>query len=144
VWRVTTVLVLPSEDPRHASSLGRFLNGAVAATVVVPEPGAGSRSARTCLAINALAPTAPMTIVAFGEAALALPAVALSQRTAHRLVAGYVLIDGDLPAVTESWPDAPVTAVTDDADSPASLQGRLRGWTVVDHADFDGWQPEEQ
>ena len=141
---MSTLLVLPSEDPGQESVLDRFLDRGVPATVVIAEPGAGSASARICSAINEMKPTAPLTVIAFGESALALPAVALSQRTAHRLVAEYVLIDPALPAVTESWPDARVMVVTDDADCQASLQGRLRGWTVIGHAEFDQWSPDDQ
>lgn len=99
---------------------------------IVPVPGPESAlSARVCAAINALRPVAPLVIVAEGERALLLPAVALSQRSSRRSVVGYVLHDPVLPPVTDSWPDAPVTVVTDDADSDGSVQGRLRGWRVV-------------
>ena len=137
-----TVLVLPSEDPRLNTGLGAVLDSTVNARIIDPEPGPGSPSARACSAINALAPTPPLTVVAFGETALVLPALALSQRTAHRRVMEYVLVDPRLPAVTESWPDARVTIVTDDPESPASLQGRLRGWRVIEHADFGDWTPD--
>jgi hypothetical protein len=139
---VSTVLVLPSDDPVHASALGALLNGNVTAGIVRPEPGVGSPSARICSAINDLAPSPPLTLIAFGEAALSLPAVALSQRTAHRLVTDYVLVDPDLPLVTDSWPDARVAVVTDYTGSPASLQGRLRGWTVMTHEAFTRWHPD--
>jgi hypothetical protein len=49
-------------------------------------------------------------------------------------VSEYVLIDPVLPTVSDSWPDAPVTVVTDDTDGQASLQGRLRGWQLLTHA----------
>jgi hypothetical protein len=84
-----------------------------------------------CAAINLLDPQPPLVIVAEGAQALMLPAIALSQRAAHRRVSEYVLIDPDLPPVTDSWPDAPVTVVSSDESSDASIQGRLRGWTVL-------------
>lgn len=96
----------------------------------VPGPDA-ALAARLCAAINALQPPAPLVIVAEGEQALLLPAIALSQRSNRRSVIGYVLVDPRLPVVTDSWPDAPVTVVTDDPGSDASVQGRLRGWRVV-------------
>jgi hypothetical protein len=99
-------------------------------------------SARMCAAINLLDPSPPLVIVAQGDHALLLPAIALSQRTAHRRVSGYVLIDPDLPPVGDTWPDAPVTVVTDDTDSQASLQGRLRGWQVQTHATHRAQQSE--
>ena len=137
------MLVLPSEDPSLNAGLGSLLDAWAPVHVVDPHGGSGNAAARTCLAINNLAPEAPLSIVTFGESALLLPAIALSQRTAHRRVAEYLLIDPALPPVTESWPDARVTVVTDDADSPASLQGRLRGWVVLDHASLGQWQPDE-
>ena len=72
-------------------------------------------------------------VVAEGDLALLLPAVALSQRSAHRRVRDYVLIDPDLPPVSDGWPDAPVTVVTDDVEGLAARQGRLRGWRVITH-----------
>jgi hypothetical protein len=76
-----TILVLPSSDGSHASALGAFLNGQVTCTVVAIDSLApGSRAARTCAAINTMDPTPPLTLVAYGDAALLLPAVALAQR----------------------------------------------------------------
>ena len=105
---------------------------------ITPVPGPETAlSARMCAAINLLDPRPPLVIVAEGALALLLPAVALSQRAAHRRVGEYVLIDPELPPVTDSWPDAPVTVVSSDEASDASLQGRLRGWTVVPKAAED-------
>jgi hypothetical protein len=87
-------------------------------------------SARICAAINLLEPEPPLVIVAEGALALLLPAVALSQRSSRRRVAEYVLLDPELPPVTDGWPDAPVTVLSSDNSSDASIQGRLRGWTV--------------
>ncbi len=102
-----------------------------------------SLSARICAAINLIAPEPPLTIVAEREWAQLLPAVALSQRVAHRRVAGYLLIDPLLPAVSDAWPDAPVTVATDDPESDASVQGRLRGWTVVMTDALQDWSPDD-
>jgi hypothetical protein len=90
-----------------------------------------------------MAPAPPLTIVAAGEWARLLPAVALSQRSAHRRVAEYLLIDPVLPAVSDTWPDAPVTVATDDPESDASVQGRLRGWTVVMTDALQDWTPAD-
>jgi len=142
VWLVSTVLVLPAQQPGYSSGVGAFLNGDVPSRLVRAEAGPVSLAARTCSAISGMAPSAPLTVVAFGDSALLLPAVALAQRTAHRLVVEYVLVDAELPPVTETWPDARVTVVTDDDGSAASVQGRLRGWSVVGHAEFARWRPE--
>lgn len=104
---------------------------------IIPVDGPDAAlAARLCAAINLLDPPAPLVVVADGARALLLPAVALSQRRMHRRVDGYVLIDPVLPAIAESWPDAPVTVVTDDERGDASVQGRLRGWRVVTHAEY--------
>ena len=95
---------------------------------------ADALAARLCAAINALHPQAPLTIVAHDGLAALLPAIALSQRSSHRTVEAYVLVDPDLPPVTDSWPDAPVILVSD--DEWLVTQARLRGWDLVDHADL--------
>jgi hypothetical protein len=99
---------------------------------ITPVPGPESAlSARMCAAITLLDPSPPLTIVAEGDLALLLPAIALSQRSARRRVGEYVLVDPELPPVTDGWPDAPVALVTNDVDGPASRQGRLRGWRLL-------------
>ena len=104
---------------------------------ITPVPGPDSAlPARVCAAINALDPVPPLVIVAEGRLALLLPAVALSQRSSHRRVSAYILIDPELPAVTDGWPDAPVTVVTDVADGPVSRQAALRDWRMVTHAQY--------
>ena len=101
---------------------------------ITPAPGPESAlSARICAAINRLDPPPPLVIVAEGDLALMLPAIALSQRSARRRVGEYVLIDPALPPVSDGWPDAPVTVVTDDVEDSASRQGGLRGWRVISH-----------
>jgi len=111
---------------------------------VLPVDGPESAlPARICAAINLQDPEPPLSIVAEGEEALLLPAIALSQRSAHRRVAGYLLIDPVLPPVTDSWPDAPVTVASDDPSCDASMQGRLRGWTVVMRAELADWPPAD-
>ena len=136
-----TVLVMPSAAGM-TSTLRRFLDDVDGALLVIPEAGVGQLAARACAAITSLQPLPPITLVSFDEASLLLPAIAVAQRAAHRRVAGYVLVDPALPPVTESWPDAPVTVVTDDTDSQASLHSRLRGWVVLDHTAFAHWRPD--
>jgi len=118
---VTTVLVLADIDP-------------------VDGPDA-ALAARMCAAINLRRPEPPLAIVAHGALALLLPAIALAQRSSHRRTLGYLLIDPELPPVTDTWPDAPVTVASDDAASDASVQGRLRGWTVITTAGLGDWLP---
>ena len=97
-----------------------------------------------CAAINLLDPPPPLVIVAEGDLALLLPAIALSQRSARRRVSEYVLIDAELPTVTDSWPDAPVTVVTDDSQGAAARQGSLRGWRVLRHEEWAEQQDGDQ
>lgn len=94
--------------------------------------------ASACAAINELDPAPPLIIVAAGRAALVIPAVARSQRSMHRLVLEYLLLDPELPPVTETWPDARVTVVCD-VDSEESLHARLRGWDVLRWEDLAEW-----
>lgn len=135
-----TVVVLPADDSRHASMRGRLLNGdfAVRGVAAVDGPSA-TEAARICAAINADPPEGPMTIVAFGEAALMLPAVALAQRAAHRRVREYVLVDPRIPAVSDGWPDAHVTVFSDDDQAEA----RLRGWAIAPMSSLSEWMPPE-
>ena len=122
-----TVVLLPDLDGTHAQLRGRFANGTFPVKMVTAAPGPDAAlAARVCAAVSALDPAPPLTLVAFGSAAGLLPAVALAQRAAHRRVAGYLLVDAEPPAVTDSWPDAPVTVFTD-GDATRSA---LRGWTV--------------
>jgi hypothetical protein len=121
--------------------MGAFLNGDVPSRIIAIEADdPGSATARTCAAITAVAPEPPLTLVAFGAAALLLPAVALAQRAAHRRVASYVLVDPDVPPVSDSWPDAPVTVFID-ATAEASLLCRLRGWDIRPLDGLASWTP---
>ena len=102
---------------------------------VEPAPGPeNAMTARLCAAINVLRPEPPLVVVAHGSLAATLPAVALSQRSSHRAISRYVLVDPELPTVTESWPDAPVTLVSD--DEWLVTQARLRGWDLVARKDL--------
>lgn len=102
---------------------------------VEPVPGPPEAlTARLCAAINALGPEPPLVLLAHGATAEMVPAVALSQRSSHRGVVGYVLVDPVLPPVTDSWPDAPVTLVSD--DEWIVTQARLRGWDLVPRDDL--------
>jgi len=130
-----TVIVLTDESGVMESTRN-FLREYPDSVVV---NGIADQSA-VCSLINEFDPTPPLIIVAAERAALALPAVARSQRTMHRLVLEYLLLDPELPPVSDTWPDARVTVVCD-VDSEASLQARLRGWDVLRWEDLDAWSP---
>jgi len=136
-----TVVVLPSEDSRYASVRGQLLNAGFAALSLTPSPGpALTEAARTCAAIRLAAPEPPLTIVAFAGSALLLPAIALAQRSAHRVVQEYVLVDPAIPPVSDGWPDAHVT-VFSEADQRIA---RLRGWTIAPIGALADWQPARE
>lgn len=94
------------------------------------------RVAYTAIWLNEASVAAPIVVVCRGEAARLLPALAFSQRASHRLINGYVIIDGPTPAPAQDWPDAPVWWVlTPDADpelAEKALTARLRGFHVVE------------
>ncbi len=98
----------------------------LAVTRVLPPAGEAPLAARVCAEITRLAPTPPLVIVAVGELATLLPAVALAQRAARRQVLAYVLIDPEYPAVSEGWPDARVHVL---GSPEVELRtAELRGW----------------
>ena len=132
---MVTHLLLPPCDPRVVEGLAHLPDDVIA---VEPVPGPdGSLGARICAAIRLLDPPAPLVIVAFGPGALHLPAVALAQRSAHKRVVGYLLIEPELPKVADVWPDAPVCVVS--SDEWTSTQVRLRGWEQLES--LSDWQP---
>jgi hypothetical protein len=93
--------------------------------------------ARTAIWLNDRAVPGPVVIVAHGDSARLLPAIALSQRSAHRLVTGYVIVDAPAtPAPSLDWPAAPVWWVaTPDAAAEVAegaLSAGLRGFHVLE------------
>ena len=98
----------------------------LAVTRVLPPAGEAPLAARVCAEITRLAPTPPLVIVAVGELATLLPAVALAQRAARRQVLAYVLIDPEYPAVSEGWPDARVHVLGSPGVELRTAE--LRGW----------------
>lgn len=122
--------------------------GGSACTVVLPDPSWSQRddvldalresgrsvvdltspteSKAICAALIGADIAPPVVIVAYGDTCRVLPAVALSLRTQHRDTAGYVLIDPDAPTSTDTWPEAPVIAVSTTEPDGTSL----RGWPI--------------
>jgi hypothetical protein len=86
-----------------------------------------------------LAHTAEELILVFvGEVCIYAPAIGFSRRSLRRPAVGYILIDPVMPKIGgdySDWPDAPVTVIITDQASDlakeASLQAKLRGWTVT-------------
>ncbi len=135
-----TVVVLADGDADQRAARDLVLDRLPGAVAIAPAPGPEHASAaRWCLGIATADPDPPLTIVAFGDVTLLLPAIALAQRAAHRRVIEYVLVDPRLPDVTDSWPDARVTVFTDREGGPE----RLRGWPVRERQAIAEWIPEE-
>lgn len=136
-----SVLVLALEAGHDVADVLR--GNEVDAHLVSPVPGNGSEASRLCLAVATEPVQSPLTVIAIGDAAAHLPAVALSLRTAHRRVVEYLLVDADPPVVTDSWPDAPVTIVIDDPDGAAAHRALLRGWRTLPREQLSQWFPAD-
>lgn len=74
----------------------------------------------------------PVILAGHGVMGRLLPRLAFARRASRRPIAGYLLIDCDLPAVAGDWPDAPVSfmATTPAFQTHAKVAAE-RGWTVV-------------
>lgn len=167
----TVVLLPPAELPatpfkpwKDQRSIAGGLVGYGVNTYVVPPPEPADPEldlktatahwvAHIALNLTQAQPVKPILLVAHGAAGQLLPAIGFAQKASRRPVAGYVVVDGQLPKVgAADWPDAPVTfirtAVTSDGDgAQPSIDGtlpiagdtvpqdparvaELRGWTV--------------
>lgn len=80
-----------------------------------------------CAQLHEHDPLGPLVVLAPASSVDFLPAVALAQRTAHRRVAAYYLIDPLTDPTGPEWPDAPVY-VTQQNSEAASKLPELRGW----------------
>ena len=125
-----SIVVLPSQDwPERASLIGALRDGgAEVVDVDLASAGAAPLSVRTCAAILAARPGTPMLVVAHGDGAELLPAVSLAQRTAHRAIEGYALLEPDADPSAPDWPDAPVVVIAPEGH-PCLRRARLRGWS---------------
>ena len=116
-----TVVHIVNEGSERAVVLGDI-------TIRVPLVSSAPRSVIVCAQIHQYAPPAPLVIVTHGSLVELLPSIALAQRTAHRTIAGYVVIDPVMGAPTLDWPDAPVLVISDDAK--VQRDAALRSWRV--------------
>lgn len=66
--------------------------------------------ARTCQRISQSTSAKNLVIIATGNGCNQLPAIALAQRSSGKNILSYQLLQPVLPAFTDSWPQAPVTA----------------------------------
>ena len=131
---MATVAFLPTED--SINPYAQILNLKVSPFVVSPPNPDVRWVAHVC---GQLATTAEELILVFvGEVSIHAPAVGFSRRSLRRPAISYVLIDPVMPKIGgdySDWPDAPVTVVltqeASDLAKEASLQAKLRGWTVT-------------
>lgn len=144
----SSVIVLPFDYPDAAAMQAELVGRGISAHLPeIPEIpadmperiGDARRVAYTAIWLNNTSVAAPIVVVCRGAAARLLPALAFSQRSAHRLISGYVIVDGPTPAPAQEWPDAPVWWVLTPAAEPElaekSLTARLRGFNVVETSD---------
>lgn len=130
---MATVAFLPTEG--EINPYAQIPNLKVSPFVINPPTKEVSWVAHVC---GQLATTAEELILVFvGEVSVHAPAVGFSRRSLRRPAIGYVLIDPVMPKIGgdySDWPDAPVTVVitqvASDLAREASLQAKLRGWTV--------------
>lgn len=125
---IGSVVVLPGSLPGGRSSALAALRDHLPTVIDVDLPIADPAplSARVCAAIREREPLDPVLVVAPTASNAILPAVALAQRSAHRMVASYVLVDPDADPTGSDWPDAPVHIL--DTSGDAADRARLRGW----------------
>lgn len=141
------MIVLPFDYPDatalQAELVGRGISAYLPEIPEIPADmperiGDARRVAYTSIWLNEASVAAPIVVVCRGLAARLLPGLAFSQRSSHRLISGYVIIDGPTPAPAQEWPDAPVWWVlTPQADPELvekTLTARLRGFNVVETA----------
>ena len=130
---VGTVVMLPGRlDPERSQWIAALRGaGAEVLDLDLAMADPAPISARACVAIHEARPAGTLIIVAPPSSAGIVTAVALAQRTAHRTIGGYVLIDPPEDPSGPDWPDAPVQVL---GDAQAAHRARLRGWGSTDAA----------
>lgn len=108
-------------------------------TIELPHVSTAPKSVLACGAIHRADPQAPLVIVTSGALLDLLPSIALAQRTAHRAIAGYVLIDPEIGAPMPDWPDAPVLVIS--ANEHVQRDATLRNWRVSKDQDVTSAVP---
>ena len=139
-------LAAPTTYDRNA--VLEALPGSTVTVVDIPagQPGDDERTVRAhwvayvAIALSTSSTRGPVLLVLGGRSGALAPALGFSQRAARRQVAGYVLLDADLPAADSEvgdWPDAPVAYVASPAAAAAAIaHAGLRGWRIVQVSDL--------
>ncbi len=130
---MAVVAFLPTDD-----SLNPFANSiSLTTSPFVVEPPSPEAKWVSHVAAKLASTAEPLVLVFNGPTSIHAPAIGFSRKSLRRPAVAYVLVDPVMPQVGgeySDWPDAPVTVVITDSASEsakeASLQSRLRGWTV--------------
>jgi hypothetical protein len=130
---MAVVAFLPTDD-----SLNPFANSiSLTTSPFVVEPPSPDARWVSHVAAKLASTAEPLVLVFNGPTSIHAPAIGFSRKSLRRPAVAYVLVDPVMPQVGgeySDWPDAPVTVVITDSASEsakeASLQSRLRGWTV--------------
>jgi hypothetical protein len=131
---MAVVAFLPTDD-----SLNPFANSiSLITSPFVVEPPSPEAKWVSHVAAKLASTAEPLVLVFNGPTSIHAPAIGFSRKSLRRPAVAYVLVDPVMPQVGgeySDWPDAPVTVVITDSASEsakeASLQSRLRGWTVT-------------
>ena len=127
-----TIIILPGGAAEFRSTLMREIAdlGGFAFSIHIPPVSIAPMSVLICAQIHELDPLGPLVLVAPASSVDFLPAVALAQRTAHRRVAAYYLIDPLTDPTGPEWPDAPVYLIQLTGTTISRLP-ELRGWQEI-------------
>lgn len=133
-----SIIALPGGDFEFHLALGtavKGLGGKIFA-IDLPPVSVAPMSVLLCAHLHELDPPGPMVILAPASSIDYLPALALAQRTAHRRVAAYYLIDPQTDPTGPTWPDAPVYVAQQNSAATSKLPA-LRGWKECNFTTID-------
>lgn len=124
-----TIIILPGGPAKFRATLLRAIAdlGGFAFSIDIPPVSVAPMSVLICAQLHEHHPLGPLVVVAPASSVDFLPAVALAQRTAHRRVAAYYLIDPHTDPTGPEWPDAPVHVIQLTGTTTSRLP-ELRGW----------------
>lgn len=130
--RTGSIIALPGDDLAFHAALTSALQavGGQIFTIDLPPVSPAPMSVLICARIHALGPAPPLVVVAPASSVQYLPALALAQRTAHRRIAAYYLIDPLTDPTGPEWPDAPVYLIQLTGTTISRLP-ELRGWQEI-------------
>lgn len=130
--RTGSIIALPGADFVFHAALTSALQavGGQIFTIDLPPASPAPMSVLICARIHELGPAAPLVVVAPASSVQYLPALALAQRTAHRRIAAYYLIDPLTDPTGPEWPDAPVYVIRQTSAAATKLP-ELRGWQEI-------------